>query len=104
MISQETLKNVVDRIVAVSHPEKIILFGSVARNDMTSNSDIDLLVIKKQILNKIQELIQIKRELLSNEYSVDLILLSEEEFERKIVEGWILYQNVKAEGVVLYVA
>ena len=104
MISQETLQKVVDRIVAISHPQKIILFGSYARKDMTSNSDIDLLVIQKNISNKMQEVINIKRELLSNEYSIDLILLSEEEFERKLAEGWTLFQNVSTEGVVLYVA
>lgn len=104
MVSQETLKSVVARIVSISHPEKIILFGSVARNEATSMSDIDLLVIKKHIQNKMQEIIQIKRELLSNDYSVDLILISEDEFEKKTEEGWTLYQNVKAEGLVLYVA
>ena len=50
MMDQEPLDSVVGRIVesivdAVA-PEKIILFGSAARGEMTSSSDLDLLVVK----------------------------------------------------------
>ena len=50
MMDHESLDSVVGRIVesivdAVA-PEKIILFGSAARGEMTSSSDLDLLVVK----------------------------------------------------------
>ena len=38
---------IVDRIVSVVHPEKIILFGSRARGTGRLDSDIDLLVIAR---------------------------------------------------------
>ena len=47
MVDQETLDEVIRRIVEVAEPEKIILFGSAARGDMTRNSDLDLLIIKE---------------------------------------------------------
>ena len=43
--SVEFLKEVVNRILAVTHPEKINLFGSGASGTMGSESDLDLLVI-----------------------------------------------------------
>ena len=45
-VSQEVLAKIVQRIVEVAQPERIILFGSAAREDMGPHSDIDLLVVK----------------------------------------------------------
>ena len=39
-------RNVLDEIVRVAAPERIVLFGSAARDDAGANSDLDLLVIK----------------------------------------------------------
>ena len=43
---QETLDEIVSRIVQRFHPEKIILFGSHARGTTNTQSDVDLLVVK----------------------------------------------------------
>ena len=43
---QSTLDDVIQRIVEVAHPEKIILFGSAARGDPNRFSDVDLLAVK----------------------------------------------------------
>jgi predicted nucleotidyltransferase len=45
-IPQEVLKKIIQRIVEVAQPEKIILFGSAARGTMGRHSDVDLLVVK----------------------------------------------------------
>jgi len=45
-LTEETLQEIIRRVVEVAHPERIILFGSAARGEMDSNSDVDLLVIK----------------------------------------------------------
>jgi len=47
VLSEETLQEIIRRIVKVAQPEKIILFGSAARGEMGPNSDVDLLVIKR---------------------------------------------------------
>lgn len=44
--SEAVLKEIVRRIVKLSDPKKVILFGSRARGDARPNSDYDLLVIK----------------------------------------------------------
>ena len=46
MLDQQTLDEIIRRIVEVAQPEKIILFGSAARGDMNRHSDVDLLVVK----------------------------------------------------------
>jgi predicted nucleotidyltransferase len=46
ILGEEILQEIVRRIVAAVQPEKIILFGSAAREEMGPDSDLDLLVIK----------------------------------------------------------
>ncbi|MGC8787169.1 MAG: nucleotidyltransferase domain-containing protein [Anaerolineae bacterium] len=46
------LDEIIQRIVAVAAPEKIILFGSAARDEMGPNSDVDLLVVKSGIAHR----------------------------------------------------
>ena len=45
-ISEKRLQEIVRRIVEAVQPEKNILFGSAARDEMGPDSDLDLLVIK----------------------------------------------------------
>ena len=45
-VDSTVLEEIIRRIVICASPEKIVLFGSGARGEMGSNSDIDLLVIK----------------------------------------------------------
>ncbi len=37
--------SLVEQIVSLVHPLKVVLFGSVSRNDARIDSDIDLLVV-----------------------------------------------------------
>jgi uncharacterized protein len=45
-VTDDLLQEVVRRILSVGAPHKIILFGSRARGDARSDSDLDLLVIE----------------------------------------------------------
>ena len=45
MASLSDIQALADKIVHEFHPEKIILFGSHARGDATTDSDVDLMVI-----------------------------------------------------------
>ena len=45
-LNADKLKRIVDRLVEVSNPEKIVLFGSASRGTMHQHSDLDFLVIK----------------------------------------------------------
>ena len=47
VLDQQTLDDIIRRIVEVAQPEKIILFGSAARGEMNRHSDVDLLVVKE---------------------------------------------------------
>ena len=45
-VDETLLDEIVRRVLAVAHPERIILFGSAATGQMTKDSDTDLLVVE----------------------------------------------------------
>ena len=45
MVDQETLDEIIQRVVEVAEPKRIVLFGSAARGDARPQSDVDLLVV-----------------------------------------------------------
>lgn len=85
------------------NPKKIILFGSVARAEADSFSDIDIMVVyptKKRFMDRLEELYQnwnIRRAVDILAYTPEEyeILLKESDFVREAVEkGRVIYENV----------
>src|SRR5438105_5721013 len=76
------LADIVDRIVQVAKPEKIVLFGSAARGTMGPDSDYDLLVIKKGKFNHWRVLDSIYSQLRGCGVPVDVVLATPEHVER----------------------
>jgi hypothetical protein len=46
-LPQETIDEIVRRVLTVARPDRIILFGSAATGGMTPDSDVDLLVVER---------------------------------------------------------
>ena len=67
--------------MAVSSPQKIILFGSYAYGTPSEESDIDLLVVKPDIRSKTEEYTKIRKSLKGIRFPFDIILLTPEEYE-----------------------
>jgi predicted nucleotidyltransferase len=105
MAIDETLKReIVRRILTVSEPDRVILFGSAATGQMTGDSDIDLLVVEPVPENTRNESVRIRRALGDIGYPVDVIVIATERFEEtKGIIGGIAYPAHKY-GRVLYEA
>lgn len=78
MISEHTIQQAVDRLVNAANPSKVILFGSYARGDANENSELDLMVIERELPNKFEEMIRLKQALRSLHIPVDVLVYSEE--------------------------
>ena len=72
-VNEDLIKEVIDRIVSISSPEKVILFGSAATGNMTSDSDIDLLVIMKEPIDSRKQGNFLARNLRGLGYPFDVI-------------------------------
>lgn len=98
--------DIVKAIRAEISPEKIILFGSRARGDSRSDSDIDLLIIESEPFSKsrsrLKEVAKIRRALRHTPCSKDILLYSKDEIEYwKDSVNHVIAQSMK-EGRVLY--
>ncbi len=83
------LNEIIKRVLSVSSPEKIILFGSAAVGGMSSDSDIDLLIVEPNPGDRREESVRIDKAMSGIGYPVDVIVVSSEYFEntRKIIGG-----------------
>jgi predicted nucleotidyltransferase len=103
-VNQDLIKEIVERLVQVSHPKKIILFGSCARNEMTEGSDIDLLVIEEHLENKGKEMVCLRNIIGNIGVGVDILVYSQKEMkEWGHLPGTALYAGLK-EGKTIYEA
>jgi predicted nucleotidyltransferase len=105
MIVDETLLNeVVRRVLTVTRPDRIILFGSAATGHMNEDSDIDLLVVEPAIENAYERRVAIRGAVGDIGYPVDVLVMRTERFERtKRFIGGIAYPANKY-GRIIYEA
>ena len=101
-ISVKTLDKIVERLIALASPVKIILFGSYARNEVQPESDLDLLVVEKVVTDQYDEALRLDRALGDLMLPIDLIVVSETQFNRfGHVPGTVYYRSLQ-EGRILY--
>ncbi len=90
-----TVKKTVERLVSCS-PEKILLFGSRARNDAGVNSDYDIAVVNVPDESKaLQIILGLEEESLSL-HKIDIVLFSRANQKMRdsiIKEGVALYER-----------
>jgi predicted nucleotidyltransferase len=103
ILSEEILQEIVRRIVAAVQPEKIILFGSAAREEMGPDSDLDLLVIKS-CRNRRETARRIRRRLIGIGVPKDIIVATPGDIERYKDTIGLIYRPALREGKVLYAA
>lgn len=94
----------VNKIISFYKPEKIILFGSLARGENHANPDIDLLIIKKSKKKRpfrVKEVFEAIRGFERN-YPLDPIVYTPEELKKRLSLGDYFIQRILREGKLLY--
>jgi len=103
-IDESLVEEIVRRILAVSKPDKVILFGSAATGSMGRDSDVDLLVIEANPGDIREESVRLYGALTRLGYSFDVMVMSVDRFEEtKKVIGGLAYPANKY-GRVIYEA
>ncbi|MFZ2854297.1 MAG: nucleotidyltransferase domain-containing protein [Rhodocyclaceae bacterium] len=103
MLTMEILQSAARRLAdCAAQPARVILFGSYARGDADTASDVDLMVIEPAFDDKAGEYLRLKEAIGRLGVGVDLLLCTESEFQRRSqVPGTVPYW-AKKEGKVLH--
>ena len=106
MLTDLVIRQAAEKIVAAANsPLKVILFGSYARGEADAGSDLDLIVVEREIPDPVTEYLNVHSAVSGFGVGVDLLLMTESEFEKKrewwstpvywaVREGKMLYEQV----------
>ncbi|RCX16266.1 nucleotidyltransferase-like protein [Anaerobacterium chartisolvens] len=94
------INSIKEQILSDYAPSKILLFGSYAKGTATSKSDIDICVIKntdnkRALLNEMYLNIESSR-------PFDLLLYTEEEWNRCVMDSTSFAYLINRKGIVIY--
>ncbi|KUG26409.1 nucleotidyltransferase domain protein [hydrocarbon metagenome] len=104
MINKKTISMIIERLSDFKEIEKIILFGSQARREALTKSDIDLIVIMQSFEDRFEVSRRLRKKLVDIEYAFDIIVMTTKEFELdKNIPGTIS-RYASREGQILYAA
>ena len=102
-VDRAVLDEVIRRVVEVAQPEKIILFGSAARERMGPHSDLDLLVVRAGV-DALDLMGDIYLNLRGVGTPVDAIVASPDDLERYRDSYGMVIREALREGRVVYEA
>lgn len=102
MISEETIKNAIHRLVEAAKPLKIYLFGSYARGDARTGSDLDFLVVEQSLTNRRKEMVRLHDAIRPMRIPADILVVSETSFNKWAEVPGSVIHRAKNEGRLYY--
>jgi predicted nucleotidyltransferase len=103
MLDETAIREAAVGLAAAAHtPLKVILFAYYARGDADAGSDLDLMVIEREIPDYNEEYLRLHQTLDRLGIGVDLLLFTEAEFEQKRDWWTTPVYWASREGKVLY--
>ena len=94
VLGDPRLADIVERILRVDHPHKIVLFGSRARKENGRLSDFDIALFGQINIAKVRDAVEEAKTLLK----VDMVAFDEigdENFKKKILQDGIVIYEAK---------
>jgi predicted nucleotidyltransferase len=98
---RKELDRILDIIIREYRPEKIILFGSLAEDNIHEWSDIDMLIIKETQERPVDRCLELSR-LIQPKVGVDLFIYTPEEYNTLLKEKYSFLLNILDRGKVIY--
>ena len=98
------IDKIIPIIISIASPDQIILFGSYAKGNNTEKSDIDLLIIKKELKNSFDIIDSIYMAFYENKINipVDLLAIDLNRYNEINSEIGYIYKTIKEQGKVIY--
>jgi len=101
---RKLILDIVEQIKKDYAPEKIILYGSYAYGKPTSDSDIDLLIVKETDKRRVDRFVEVSRLIYQpgRRVSVSPLVYTPKELEERLSLGDDFVEEVLTKGEVLY--
>ncbi len=99
--ANKIVKRFINLVVKKFNLKKIIIFGSFARGDYHKVSDLDLIIVgefKERFIDRIGKIIELN----DSDLEIDVMVYTEEEFQKMIKERRPFIEQVLEEGIVVY--
>ena len=96
------IRSIVKQLIRVYKPEKIILFGSLAKGQVHQGTDIDLFIIKSDVPELGVDRIRQLDALIKYRLATDFIVYRPAELEQRLKLGDPFVKSILEEGKVLY--
>ena len=93
---------IVDIIVRVADPDRIILFGSHASGNAGPDSDYDICVLKSGITHKRKCAMALYESMAGVGVPVDIIVETPESYAELIASPYMVYARIEKGGKVIY--
>ncbi|PKL46485.1 MAG: hypothetical protein CVV39_07150 [Planctomycetes bacterium HGW-Planctomycetes-1] len=100
----EEISNIVEQLIRLYKPQKVILFGSLAEGQTHESSDIDLFIIKNDVPELGVDRIRQLDELIKYGLATDFIVYRPQELEQRLKLDDPFIKNILERGKVLYEA
>ena len=98
------IDKIIPLIVSLVSPDQIVLFGSYARGDYKEKSDIDLLIIKKNLRNEREINNILYKAFFENKINIpiDIISIDYNKYMNLNNEIGYIYKTIKEQGKIIY--
>jgi len=99
--SNKIVKRFINLIIKKFNLKKIIIFGSFARGDYHKGSDLDLVIVgefKERFIDRIGKIMELNE----SDLEIDVMVYTEEEFQKMIKERRPFIEQALDEGIVVY--
>lgn len=102
MIDIEVIEAAARRIAdAAGSPARVILFGSAARGELTRDSDLDFLVIEREVDDRVAESVRLREAVGRIGWPVDVVVIDEALASRRAKVRGTMVHHALREGRVL---
>lgn len=102
MLTEKEIEKIINRIVMRIQPQKVIVFGSYAKNTATIKSDLDIFVVKDTELPMANRADDLKPILSNSLIPVDVHIYTPEEVEEYGQEVFSFVNSVLKTGKVVF--
>ena len=98
----EIIEQLVQRIIEIVQPLRIILFGSAARGEMGPDSDIDVLVVMPEGVHRRRTAQLLYRQIRGLGVPFDILVATPNDLERHKDNIGLIYHSILREGREVY--